>query len=646
MEVRGMNGGCRAIGVMHPEVEMDLLGRTRPSHLVQAVREMGVGVEEIDLEIGAGDDDASFAHAAHALAVMSPEDQQDESQDTSLQHSQLGGVGGPPRKKKRVVKKWRDEWADTYKWAYVAVMEGTPRIFCSICKEYGRKHRRNPYGNEGSRNMQMSALEEHNNSLLHKEALRLQVASKDKGITLFERPIYIKTLLSKSAESIIEAVIRRDPHEGEFIQAVQEVVHSLEPVLSKNQQYMHVLESLLEPDRVIVFRVPWLDDKGEKHINRGFRVQFNQALGPYKGGMRFHPCVNLSVLKFLGFEQTLKHALTTFSFGGAEGGSDFDPRHRSDLEMVMQIMRFCQSFMDELYRYIGPSQDTLTGDIGVGSKELGYLYGQYRRLTGQYDCALTGGINALANSNLHAEAAAHGMVYYAKHLFSDLNRELKGLRCLVSGAGKLALHVVEKLVSLGAIVMTVSDSKGYLLDDDGFDHSKLGTLKEIRSQQKGLREYMKRYPRGKYYDEAKPWNERCDVAFPCATQNEINHSDALALISAGCQVIIEGADMPCTAEAVDVLRKSKIFVAPSKAANAGGVAVSGLEIANKGNGLLWSAEEVDAKLQELMRDIYQKSMSTANACGFGKGNPEALVHGANIASFLRVAQAMLEQGVV
>ncbi|EFJ30781.1 hypothetical protein SELMODRAFT_90033 [Selaginella moellendorffii] len=634
---------------------MDLLGgqvRSPGNH--HHHHGLGGAVEEIDLEMGAAAgvvDDASFARAAFAVVSSSPE----ASANQQAMHHVLDGSpssqelsaqllsSDKPRKKKKVVKKWRDEWADTYKWACVQMVEGSSRIFCSVCKEYGRKHRRNPYGNEGSRNMQMSALEEHNNSLLHKEALRLQLASKDRGITLLERPIYIKALLSKSAESIIETVIRRDPHESEYIQAVQEIVHSLEPVLSKNIQYLHVLESLLEPERVIIFRVPWVDDKGEKHVNRGFRVQFNQALGPYKGGLRFHPSVNLSVLKFLGLEQTLKNALSTFSFGGAEGGSDFDPKGKSDTE----VMRFCQSFMDELFHHIGPNQDTLTGDIGVGFRELGYLYGQYRRLTGEFECALVGGRNLLANSNLHAEAAGHGLVYYAKHVLADLNRDIKGLRlCLISGSGKLAMHVMEKLIAVGAVPVSLSDSKGFLLDDEGFDGSKAMFLKDMKSQQKPLREYTRRYVRAKYFDDARPWGEKCDLAFPCATQNELNHSDALAIISSGCHVIVEGSDMSCTAEAIDVLRKSKIIVAPSKAANAGGVAVSGLEMASKSNQMHWTGEEVDTKLQELMRDIYQKSVAAAAACGHSKDGPEALVHGANVAGFLRVAQAMLEQGCV
>ncbi|XP_042402959.1 NADP-specific glutamate dehydrogenase-like isoform X1 [Zingiber officinale] len=361
------------------------------SHHHMVVR--GIG-EEIDLEIGPGDDDPTFSSTTlvgvPTHESVAPEDQDDHkqillaSQVPTDDQSQL--VKAPQgKRKKKVVKKWREEWADTYKWACVDMHEGTARIFCSVCREYGRKHRRNPYGNEGSRNMQMSALEEHNNSLLHKEALRLQMASKDKVLHV-DKPVYVKALMSKSASSILESVLRRDPHEVEFIQSVQEVVHSLEPVLLKNSQYVHILERLLEPDRVLIFRVPWVDDRGEVHVNRGFRVQFSQVLGPCRGGLRFHPSMNLSITKFLGFDQTLKNALSPYKLGGAGGGSDFDPKGKSESE---QIMRFCQSFMDELYKYLGPDQDLPAEDMGVGPREMGYLFGQYRRLSGHFQvCVL------------------------------------------------------------------------------------------------------------------------------------------------------------------------------------------------------------------------------------------------------------------
>ncbi|CAM6030219.1 unnamed protein product [Sphagnum balticum] len=614
-----------------------------PTTVITAVRQMGAGVEEIDLELGPGEDDGTAAAAAAASPPPSPpqftaDAHHHHHHHPLIEQQQQHGINKQPnpRKKKKVVKKWRDEWAETYKWAYVAASEGgtTHRIFCSVCKEYGRKHRRNPYGNEGSRNMQMSALEEHNNSLLHKEALRLQMASKDKTLGLIDRPSFIK------------AILQRDPHELEFIQAVQEVVHSLQPVLSKMPQFVHVLDRMVEPERVIIFRVPWVDDKGEAHVNRGFRVQFNQALGPYKGGLRFHPSVNLSVMKFLAFEQTLKNSLSSLSLGGAKGGSDFDPKGKSENEIV----RFCQSFMEELYRHIGPNQapifDTPLGDIGVGPREIGYLFGQYRRLTSQYEGMLGAKGVQWGPSNLRPEATGYGVVFYAKEVLADLYKDLKGLRCVVSGAGKVATCVLEKLITFGAIPVTISDSRGYLLDDEGFDYGKLALLRNIKIHYKSLRDYTKSYPRAKYFNDSKPWSVKCDVAFPCATQNELNHADAMALVNAGCQVVIEGANMPCTSEAIEVFRQSKIVFGPGKAANAGGVAIQGLEMLQNTHRVQWTPEDVDNKLQETMKDIYQKSLKAAGDFGIVKSNPEALVHGANIAGFLQVAQAMLEQGCV
>ncbi|XP_057871072.1 uncharacterized protein LOC131077564 isoform X3 [Cryptomeria japonica] len=668
-----------------PMDDMNLLRQAQRHHHLM-VREIG---EEIDLEMGPGDDDPAFT--APALVGGLPQDHPDDHKQLIMgdhgdltvkihQHhqqqqqglQQQGLLQQTQRKKKKVVKKWRDEWADTYKWAYVDVYEGTTRIFCSVCKEYGRKHRRNPYGNEGSRNMQMSALEEHNNSLLHKEALRLQAASKDKSISSLERPIYVKgnrdhlassdrceeflcsralnsgvlinpALLCKSAESIVEAVIRKDPHEVEFIQAVQEIVHSLEPVLSKTPQYVHILERLLEPERVIIFRVPWVDDKGETHVNRGFRVQFSQALGPCRGGLRYHPSTTLSVAKFLGLEQTFKNALSRYRFGGAAGGSDFDPKGKSDNE----VMRFCQSFMEEIYRHLGPSQDLPSEDMGVGPREMNYLFGQYRRLAGQFQGNFIGPRNCWTGSALRTEATGYGLVhalvYFAQMILLHMDRQLKGLRCVVSGAGKIAMHVLEKLLAFGAVPITISDSRGYLLDEDGFDLVKLDLLKQIKVQQRSLREYLKTYTRAKYFDEAKPWNEQCDIAFPCATQNEVNHADALNLVNSGCRILIEGSNMPCTAEAVDVLRKYKVLVGPAKAATAGGVGVAELEAYQDGNLIHCSPEEI---VQESMKHIYDLSIKTAIDYGFLKENPECLGHGGNIAAFLNIARAMIDQGCV
>lgn len=448
--------------------------------------------------------------------------------------------------------------------------------------------------------------------------------------------------MSKTAGSIIEAVLRKDPHEFEFIQSVQEVVHSLEPVLVKNSQYIHILERLLEPERTIIFRVPWVDDKGETHVNRGFRVQFSQVLGPCRGGLRFHPSMNLSVAKFLGFEQTMKNALSPYKLGGAGGGSDFDPRGKSENE----IMRFCQSFMDELYRYLGPDQDLPAEDMGVGPREMGFLFGQYRRLAGHYQGNFTGPKIFWSGSSLRTEATGYGLVFFARLILLEMNKELKGLRCVISGTGKIALHVLEKLLSCGAIPITVSDSKGYLLDEDGFDYVKFSLLRDIKSQQRSLRDYIKSYPRARYFEDSKPWNERCDIAFPCALQNEIGQPEALGLVNSGCRILIEGSNMPCTPQAIDVLRKAKVLVAPAKAAGAGGVAVGELELNHEYNLMQWSPEDFETKLQDSMKQTYERSLKHANDYGFLKESPEALVHGGNICAFLNLAQAMTDQGCV
>ncbi|KAI3463280.1 hypothetical protein Pfo_019943 [Paulownia fortunei] len=639
--------------------DINLIQQAQRHNLV--VRELG---EEIDLEIGPEDDDTSFAHNS-LLGVQPHESSAKEhadnkhmmgsqllSEDQDLSKAQTG------KRKKKVVKRWRDEWAETYKWAYVDVKDGTARIFCSVCREYGRKHRRNPYGNEGSRNMQMSALEEHNNSLLHKEALRLQQASKEKLIV--DKPIYVKALMSKSAGSIVEAALRRDPYEAEFIQSVQEVVHALERVISKNSNYVNTMERLLEPERTIIFRVPWVDDRGETHVNRGFRVHFNQTLGPCRGGLRFHPSMNLSIAKFLSFEQTLKNALSPYRLGGSSGGSDFDPKGKSDNE----IMKFCQSFMNELYRYLGPDKDLPSEEMGVGTREMGYLYGQYRRLAGHSQGTFTGPRVNWSGSSLRTEATGYGLVFFAQLMLSDMNKELKGLRCVVSGSGKISMHVLEKLIAYGALPITVSDSKGYLVDEDGFDFMKISFLRDIKAQNRSLRfvrslhslvtfslhelisnmcrDYSKTYARSKYYDEAKPWSERCDVAFPCASQNEIDQSDAINLVNSGCRVMVEGSNMPCTPEAVDVLRKANVLVAPSMAAGLGGVVAGELEL--KECNLNWSPEDFESKLQEAMKQTYQRALKAATDFGYQKESPEALVHGAAISAFLTIASSMADQG--
>ncbi|WZY96921.1 hypothetical protein YC2023_069250 [Brassica napus] len=634
-----MFGPTGGLGMNPSMDDMNLLQQAQRHQLV--VSNLG---EEIDLEIGPGEDEAAFATSSlirepsagehdetkHMVLVS---DLPSEDQDTSKGQTSA-------KRKKKVVKRWREEWADTYKWAYVDMKDGTARIFCSVCREYGRKHRRNPYGNEGSRNMQMSALEEHNNSLLHKEALRLQTASKEKIVV--DKPIYVKTLMSKSAGSIVEGALKRDPNEIEFIQSVQECVHALERVIAKNSHYVNIMERLLEPERMIVFRVPWIDDRGETHVNRGFRVQFNQALGPCRGGIRFHPSMNLSIAKFLGFQQTLKNALSPYKLGGASGGSDFDPKGRSDNE----IMRFCQSFMNEMYRYMGPDKDLPSEEAGVGTREMGYLFGQYRRLAGQFQGSFTGPRIYWAASSLRTEASGYGVVYFARLMLADMNKEIKGLRCVVSGCGKIAMHVVEKLIACGAHPVTVSDSKGYLVDDDGFDYMKLAFLREIKSQQRSLRDYSKTYARAKYFDEVKPWNERCDVAFPCASQNEVDQADAINLVNAGCRLLVEGSNMPCTAEAVDVFRKANVLIAPAIAAGAGGVAAGEIEVLRESNSMQWSAEDFESSLQEALKQTYEKALKAANDFGYQKESPEALLHGATIAAFLNIAQAMTDQGCV
>ncbi|KAF7848524.1 hypothetical protein BT93_L1877 [Corymbia citriodora subsp. variegata] len=643
----------------------------------QAQRHRLVGRQlgkEIDLEIGPGDDNPSFGNST--LIGGLPREPSSEEPDDAKQMvvvSQLPSDDQdmsrtqPVKRKKKVVERWREEWADTYKWAYVDVKEGTARIFCSVCRDYGRKHRRNPYGNEGSRNTQMSALEEHNNSLLHKEALQLQMALKDK--TFADKPVCVKALMSKTAGSIIEAALKRDPYELEFIKSVQEVVHALERVIVKNAHYVNIMEHLLEPDRTIIFRVPWTDDRGETHVNRGYRVQFNQALGPCRGGIRFHPSMNLSICKFLGFEQmkvslhlfspvscialvsiylihlsfslyfvcTLKNALSPYKLGGAAGGSDFDPKGKSDNE----IMSFSQSFMNEIYRYL----DLPSEEMGVGTREMGFLFGQYRRIAGHFQGSFTGPRIFWSGSSLRTEATGYGLVFFAQLILSDMNKELKGLRCAVSGSGKIAMHVLEKLIAYGAVPITVSDSKGYLVDEDGFDYMKISILRDIKAQQRSLRYYSKTYARSKYYDEAKPWNERCDIAFPCASQNEIEQSDAFNLVNSGCCILVEGSNMPCTPDAVDVLR-TNVLIAPAMAAGAGGVVAGELELNHECNLLQWSPEDFESKLQEAMKQIYQRALKAATDFGYQKDNPEALVHGTVISAFLMIAQAMTDQGCV
>lgn len=441
-------------------------------------------------------------------------------------------------------------------------------------------------------------------------------------------------------QEALAAVRKRDAHELEFLQAVEEVFTAIAPVLERYPRYRsaRILERIVEPERVIQFRVPWIDDRGEVQVNRGYRVQFNSTLGPYKGGLRFHPTVNLSVLKFLGFEQTIKNALTTLNMGGAKGGSDFDPHGKSDDE----IMRFCQSFMNELYRHIGPDLDVPAGDIGVGVREIGYLFGQYKRLVNRFDGVLTGKGIEWGGSHVRPEATGYGLVYFTKEMLAARQESLEGKQCLVSGSGNVAQYTVEKLLQEGAKVVTLSDSAGFVHDPDGLDEEKLAFVQELKNGRCGrIQEYADHFGVN-YFADQKPWAIPCDAAFPCATENELDEDDAGRLISNGCRLVVEGANMPSTPTAIARLLENEILFGPGKAANAGGVAVSGLEMRQNAMRTRWSFEQVDQQLQEIMRAIHEVSQQAAEEYGVS-GNYYV---GANIAGFIRVADAMLEQGLV
>ena len=446
---------------------------------------------------------------------------------------------------------------------------------------------------------------------------------------------------------IMEAIKARDPGEREFHQAVYEVLESVKPVLDRHPEYrrMKILERITEPERVIMFRVPWFDDQGEIHVNRGFRIQMNSAIGPYKGGLRFHPSVNLSILKFLAFEQTFKNALTTLPMGGGKGGSDFDPKGKSDNE----VMRFCQSFMTELFRHIGPDTDVPAGDIGVGAREIGYLFGMYRRLSNQFSGVLTGKGLGWGGSLIRPEATGYGCVYFASEMLAAQNQGIKGKTCLVSGAGNVAQHTVEKLIEMGARVVTLSDSSGYIYDEEGMDKDKLNFVKKLKNIRRGrIREYAENYPRS-IYTPSDPasgfnplWNHKADCAFPSATQNEINGRDAQNLLLNGVKLIAEGSNMPSTPEAIGAFLSSGIQYAPGKASNAGGVAVSGLEMAQNSMRLRWPREEVDQRLRTIMKSIHKACLDAAEEYG----KPGNYMAGANIAGFVKVVNAMLDQGLV
>jgi glutamate dehydrogenase (NADP+) len=446
---------------------------------------------------------------------------------------------------------------------------------------------------------------------------------------------------------ILKTIQTKDPAEKEFHQAVQEVIESVKPVLDRNPEYRHnaILERITEPERLIMFRVPWMDDQGDIHVNRGFRVEMNSAIGPYKGGLRFHPSVNLSILKFLAFEQVFKNALTTLSMGGGKGGSDFDPKGKSDNE----VMRFCQSFMAELFRHIGPNTDVPAGDIGVGAREIGFLFGMYKKIQNEFTGVLTGKSLGWGGSLIRPEASGYGVVFFAAEMLATHNDTLEGKTCLVSGSGNVAQYTVEQIIDLGGKVVTLSDSSGYIFDEEGIDRAKLEYVKRLKNFRRGrIGEYVNKYSAAVYTeadltgDHNPLWNHPADCAFPCATQNEINATDADNLIRSGVGLVCEGANMPCTPDAVDCFQEHKILYAPGKAANAGGVAVSGLEMAQNSMRLNWPREEVHQRLKIIMKSIHQTCLDAA--AEYGK--PGDYVVGANIAGFVKVVNAMLDQGLV
>ena len=449
------------------------------------------------------------------------------------------------------------------------------------------------------------------------------------------------------AKELIDGVKAKNPAEPEFHQAVQEVVESLVPVIEKHPEYRsaRILERIVEPERLVMFRVSWVDDHGKVQINRGFRIEMNSAIGPYKGGLRFHPSVTLGILKFLAFEQVFKNSLTSLPMGGGKGGSDFDPKGKSDAE----VMRFCQSFMTELYRHIGPDTDVPAGDIGVGGREIGYLFGQYKRLANEFTGVLTGkGLN-WGGSLIRPEATGYGAVYFASEMLSTRQDSLKGKRCLVSGSGNVAQYTVEKLSQMGARALTLSDSAGYIYDEKGIDAEKLAFVMDLKNVRRGrIKEYADRF-KGAVYTPVDPkqdanplWAHKAECAFPSATQNEISGKDARALVKNGVFVVSEGANMPTTLEGVSVFLESKILYGPGKAANAGGVAVSGLEMAQNSMRYSWTREEVDNRLQLIMKNIHTSCIEAADRFG----TPGNYVNGANIAGFLKVADAMMDQGIV
>jgi glutamate dehydrogenase (NADP+) len=439
-------------------------------------------------------------------------------------------------------------------------------------------------------------------------------------------------------KELYETVKQRNPGDPEFLEAVEEVIKSLEIVEKVHPELLDddVLQRIVEPERQIIFRVPWVDDQGKTQVNRGYRVEFNSAIGPYKGGLRFHPSVNISIIKFLGFEQVFKNSLTTLPMGGGKGGSDFDPKGKSDAE----VMRFCQSFMTELYRHIGPDTDVPAGDIGVGAREIGYLFGQYKRLKNEFSGVLTGKGLSYGGSLVRTQATGYGLCYFTQALLKDNGTSFEGKTVDISGSGNVAIYACEKAQQFGAKVVTMSDSNGFVYDPDGID---LAAVKEIKEVRRGrIKEYVEDHPNATYTANERPWGIKCDIALPCATQNELNLDNAKALVDNGVMAVCEGANMPCTPDAIAYLKDHNIFYSPGKASNAGGVACSGLEMAQNAQHLSWPAEEVDQRLQGIMNSIFETCRDTAKEFGVEKDYQV----GANIAGFLKVADAMKAQGTV
>lgn len=447
--------------------------------------------------------------------------------------------------------------------------------------------------------------------------------------------------MKQSIKDFIANVAELNPNEPEFIQAVTEVAETVIPFIEENEAYQNqmLLERMVEPERTLLFRVPWTDDQGNIQVNKGYRIEFNSAIGPYKGGLRFHPTVNLSILKFLGFEQTFKNSLTTLPMGGGKGGSNFNPKGKSDAE----VMRFCQSFMTELSRHIGPDTDVPAGDIGVGGREIGFMFGQYKRLRNEFTGVLTGKGRSFGGSLIRPEATGYGNVYFAQNMLETKGESFKGKTVVISGAGNVAQYAAEKVIELGGKVITFSDSGGYILDQEGINSEKLAYVMELKNEKRGrIKEYVDQYPSATYVAGERPWGVVCDIALPCATQNELNGDEAKVLVANGCICVGEGANMPCTPEAITEFQNAKILFSPGKASNAGGVATSGLEMSQNSLRLSWTREEVDAKLHGIMNDIHTACVK------YGKDGDGYVdyVKGANIAGFVKVADAMLAQGVV